>query len=122
MPNGARPRSSFLSDRRWREVLALGLAVAAAALSFVVGLGFIWSAIALVGIAVIGWSVESQKDRRSYRASRGPTSVPWRCDLDGRQFPSRQAALHHAQHEHPERDFAEAQSHLSVAVGLPPSS
>jgi hypothetical protein len=119
-----RPRSGsfFPTDIRWREAIALCLAVAAAALSFVVGLGFIWSAIALVLVVVIGWSVESQRDRGSYRGSRGPAGVPWRCDLDGRQFPSQQAALHHAEHEHPERDIADARTHLSVSAGLPPSS
>jgi hypothetical protein len=122
MADGPRPGSFFPSGKRWREALALCLAVAAAALSFVVGLGFIWSAIALVLVAVIAWSVESQMDRRSYRASYGLAGVPWRCELDGRQFPSRQAALHHAEHEHPERDFADARTHLSVSGGLPPSS
>jgi hypothetical protein len=107
--------------KRWAEVLALCVAVAAAAILSVVGLGFVWSLIGFVVIALIGWSVESYRDRLSYRASPGPTGVPWRCDLDGREFPSRQAALHHAQHEHPERDFAEAQTHLSVAGGLPPT-
>jgi hypothetical protein len=118
MANGPGPQS----DIRWRQVVALCLAVTAAALTFVVGLGFIWSAIALVLVSVIGWSVESRMDARAYRASPRPTGIPWQCDLDGRRFPSHQAALHHAEHEHPERDFAEAQTHLSVAGGLPPSS
>jgi hypothetical protein len=119
-----RPRANsfFSTDKGWRGALALCVGLAAAALTFVVGLGFIWGAILFVVVTVIGWSIESQMDRRSYRASPGPTGVPWRCDLDGRQFPNRQAALHHAEHEHPERDFAEAQTHLSVAGGLPPTS
>lgn len=116
------PKSLSSSEGRWGKILALCVAVAAAALSFAVGLGFVWSSLAFVILAFIGWSVESRMDTRSYLSSPGPTGVPWRCDLDGRQFPSHQAALDHAQHQHPERDVADAQSHLSVAAGLAPTS
>jgi hypothetical protein len=60
-----------------------------------VGPSFIWLPISLLFGTVIGWFVQSHMDSRSYRASPGSTGVPWRCGLDGRQFPSRHAALHH---------------------------
>ena len=99
-------------------LLALLLALLVVASLFLVCL--IVAGIIAVFAAIIIWSLQSKRDTRSYRASPATAGVPWQCALCGRRFPNRQAALAHAEPDHPERDAAEVREHLSIASGMAP--
>ena len=120
--SGGQEVDSFFSvARRWvRGVIVACLGILIILIAFF-GLGLLLSGLIFVLVTLVTWFVESRRDVRSYRSSPAASAVPWQCDLCGRRLPNRDAAFHHAAHDHPERDPEEARTHLSVASALPPS-